>query len=114
MSHSSLFSGMNVTIHLILAGSAAVALSLPRPARAGLDTAARCRTREAAGSTSALAPPKPRTLINRGVVRGLRQQHGSGADDRALPALTPGRNRMARRLAADLRRRGSRLGRRAG
>src|SRR5712691_8486091 len=70
----------------------------------GLDHDPRPRTHEAAVPTSALAPPKPRTLINRGVVRGLRQQHGSGADDRALPAFTPGRHRMARGLAADLRR----------
>src|ERR1700730_6333428 len=47
----------------------------------------------------------------RGTVRSLRQQHGPGADAPALPALAPARHRLAGRLAADLRRRGHRLGR---
>ena len=58
------------------------------------------------GQPSHPHPLRPRTLMNRGVVRGLRQQHGSGADGRTLPALTPGRHRLARRLATHLRRRG--------
>ena len=47
-------------------------------------------------------------------LRGVRLQHGSRADARALPALARGRYRLAQRLAAHLRRRGTRLGRRAG
>src|SRR5215469_12301025 len=55
-----------------------------------------------------------RTLITRGVVRGIRQQHGPGADGAAVPALPAARHRLAGRLAADLRRRRYRLGRRHG
>src|SRR5271155_1401170 len=47
----------------------------------------------------------------RGTVCSLRQQHGPGADAPALPALAPAGHRLAGRLAADLRRRGHRLGR---
>src|SRR5580704_12283172 len=47
----------------------------------------------------------------RGTVRSLRQQPGPGADAPALPALAPAGHRLAGRLAADLRRRGHRLGR---
>src|SRR5580704_15192056 len=47
----------------------------------------------------------------RGTVRSLRQQHGPGADAPALPAFAPAGHRLAGRLAADLRRRGHRLGR---
>src|SRR5580704_1725049 len=47
----------------------------------------------------------------RGTVRGLRQQHGSGADAPALPAFTAARDGVARGLAADVRRGRHRLGR---
>src|ERR1700678_1506470 len=50
----------------------------------------------------------------RGTVRSLRQQYGPGADAPALPALAPAGHRLAGRLAADVRRRGHRLGRGAG
>src|SRR5580693_9217358 len=53
-----------------------------------------------------------RTLGNRGDLRGLWQQHEPGADGGALPALAAARHRLARGLAADLRRRGPELGRR--
>src|SRR5271154_6021927 len=49
--------------------------------------------------------------VPRGTVRGLWQQHGSGPDAGALPALTAARYRLARRLAPDVRRGGHRLGR---
>ena len=47
----------------------------------------------------------------RGSLRGVRIEPGSGADAAALPALAVSRTRLARGLAADLRRRGPRLGR---
>src|SRR5689334_12515046 len=43
----------------------------------------------------------------------IRLEHGPRADARALSALPRGRDRLAARLAAHLRRRGPRLGRRA-
>src|SRR6266702_2993815 len=42
---------------------------------------------EPAGPTFVPPTRQARTLIDRGVVRGIRQQHGPGADGRALPAL---------------------------
>src|SRR5258708_31711456 len=65
------------------------------------------------GSTRAVTPHRAgrtRTLVNRGDVRGLWQQYGSRADGAPLPAFTAAGHRLAGRLAADLRRRGYRLG----
>src|ERR1019366_3429024 len=76
--------------------------------------AAGCMSSLARGATGLRGPAKPRTLIIRGDIRGVWQQHGPGADGRTLPALTATRHRLARRLATELRRRGHRLGRRAG
>src|SRR3954454_23308277 len=47
-------------------------------------------------------------------LRRVRLQYGSGADARTVPALPCGRHGLADGLAAHLRRRGTRLGRRAG
>src|SRR5580704_94101 len=56
-------------------------------------------------------PPCPaRTLVSRGDIRGLRQQYGPRADGAPLPAFSPGRHRLAGGVAADIRRRGPRLG----
>ncbi|CAA9226848.1 MAG: AIG2-like domain protein, partial [uncultured Corynebacteriales bacterium] len=49
-----------------------------------------------------------------GSVRGLRVQHGSGADDPARPALAGRRHGVDHRLVAHLRRGGPRLGGGAG
>ena len=61
--------------------------------------------------------PRPaahaRTLRARGAVCRVRQQHEPGADGRTLPALAPAGHRLAGGVAAHLRRRGHRLGRRA-
>src|SRR5690606_23362016 len=50
------------------------------------------------------------TLGCRACLRRLRQQHGSQADGPARPALADARHRLAAGLAADVRRRGQRLG----
>src|SRR5215475_6224577 len=75
--------------------------------------AARCDLRRV---IPADRPPRgawARTLVIRGVVRGVWQQHGPGADGEAVPALAPARHGLAGGLAAHVRRRGRQLGRRA-
>ncbi len=49
----------------------------------------------------------------RGPLRGVREQSRPGPDARALPALPGAERRVAEGLAADVRRRGRRVGRRA-
>ena len=71
-------------------------------------------------SGRATGPDRPReaartrTLGHRGAVCRLRQQHGPDADGGTLPAFAPAGHRLAGRVAADLRRRGHRLGGRPG
>src|SRR5215469_12148010 len=57
-------------------------------------------------------PPigRTRTLINRVDVCRVRREHGPGADGQAVPALTGAGHRLARGLAADIRRCGPGLG----
>src|SRR5215203_3657483 len=61
-------------------------------------------------ATIVLPPPRTRTMPARGSVRGLRVQHGPGADEPALPALAGRRDGVDHRLVAHLRRGGPRLG----
>src|ERR1700756_4822068 len=56
-------------------------------------------------------PAIPRTVRQRGTLRRLRQQHGSGADASALPALPAAGHRVDGGLAPDFRWRGTWLGR---
>src|ERR1700756_4281273 len=56
-------------------------------------------------------PAIPRTLRQRGTIRRLRQQHGSGADASALPAFPAAGHRVAGGLAPEFRGRRARLGR---
>src|ERR1700735_4694995 len=83
-------------------------LTMPHSGLSARAWFARCRLRTVRSPRGALAH---RTLIIRVDVRGVWQQHGSGPDGRALPALTAARQRLARGLADGVRRRGHRLGR---
>src|SRR3954449_6276953 len=54
---------------------------------------------------------RPALPCGRAAVRRLRVEHGSGADEGACPALADGGHGVAHGLAADVRRRGLRVGR---
>ena len=68
-----------------------------------------CRNRPDVGRRNAM-----RLSFSRADLRRLRVEHASRADAAAGTALPDGRHGVAARLAADVRRRGHRLGRRAG
>ena len=77
--------------------------------------AAHCRGRPRAALAGADGPAAVvGTLPDRAPLRRLRLQPGPGPDAHPVPALAVRRHRLAAGLAADLRRRGSGLGRRAG
>ena len=74
------------------------------------------RSRSRTIRSANVGSPRARSRLSfpRAALRRLRVEHASRADAAACTPLADGRNRLVARLAADVRRRGHRLGRRAG